>query len=108
MNCATFMIIIMIFVNYVPKGKRILPLIWIYKNKINSAGVVIKHKARTVAQGFRQLSLDQLKKSVTLQIKLNKNSKFQNANQLIIYQELKLKRTISIIQFLKNILLTSF
>jgi len=48
----------MIFVNYVPKGKRILPLIWIYKNKINSAGVVIKHKARTVAQGFRQLSLD--------------------------------------------------
>jgi len=40
---------IMIFVKHVPKGKRILPLIWIYTNKINSAGVVIKHKARIVA-----------------------------------------------------------
>jgi len=45
----------MIFVKHVPKGKRILPLIWIYTNKINSAGVVIKHKARIVAHGFRQL-----------------------------------------------------
>ena len=46
---------IMIFVKHVPKGKRILTLIWIYTNKINRAGIVIKHKVRIVAQGFRQL-----------------------------------------------------
>ncbi|GKD84547.1 retrovirus-related pol polyprotein from transposon TNT 1-94 [Tanacetum coccineum] len=38
----------------VPYGKTIIGTKWIFKNKMDENGVVIKNKARLVAQGFRQ------------------------------------------------------
>ncbi|GJZ30922.1 retrovirus-related pol polyprotein from transposon TNT 1-94, partial [Tanacetum coccineum] len=37
-----------------PYGKTIIGTKWIFKNKMDENGVVIKNKARLVAQGFRQ------------------------------------------------------
>nr|GEW22919.1 reverse transcriptase domain-containing protein [Tanacetum cinerariifolium] len=37
-----------------PYGKTIIGTKWIYKNKMDEGGVVIKNKTRLVAQGFRQ------------------------------------------------------
>lgn len=38
-----------------PKGKKAIPLKFTYKRKRDKHGVVCKHKARIVAQGFRQV-----------------------------------------------------
>ncbi|GKF76215.1 retrovirus-related pol polyprotein from transposon TNT 1-94, partial [Tanacetum coccineum] len=38
----------------VPYGKTIIGTKWIFRNKMDENGVVIKNKARLVAQGFRQ------------------------------------------------------
>ncbi|GKA39740.1 retrovirus-related pol polyprotein from transposon TNT 1-94 [Tanacetum coccineum] len=38
----------------VPYGKKIIKIKWIFKNKMDKSGVVIKNKARLVAQGFSQ------------------------------------------------------
>ncbi|GKF00563.1 putative ribonuclease H-like domain-containing protein, partial [Tanacetum coccineum] len=39
---------------YLPKGKRPIGLKWIFKNKTDERGIVIKNKARLVAQGHTQ------------------------------------------------------
>ncbi|GKD59690.1 putative ribonuclease H-like domain-containing protein, partial [Tanacetum coccineum] len=37
-----------------PKGKRAIGTKWVYRNKKNERGIVIKNKARLVAQGYTQ------------------------------------------------------
>ena len=39
----------------VPDGVHLIGSKWVYKRKMNSAGIVIKFKARVVAQGFTQV-----------------------------------------------------
>ncbi|KAJ0622951.1 putative RNA-directed DNA polymerase [Helianthus annuus] len=38
-----------------PKGKRKLGTRWVFRNKQDSAGVIVRNKARLVVQGFRQI-----------------------------------------------------
>jgi len=40
------------------KGRQILGCKWVYKSKTNKFGQIIRHRARLVAQGFRQREYD--------------------------------------------------
>ncbi|GJZ03502.1 putative ribonuclease H-like domain-containing protein [Tanacetum coccineum] len=42
------------FVEYLPYGKKAIGTKWVYKNKKDERGVVVRNKARLVAQGHRQ------------------------------------------------------
>ncbi|GJV86972.1 putative ribonuclease H-like domain-containing protein, partial [Tanacetum coccineum] len=42
------------FQNYLPNGKRAIGTKWVYKNKKDKRGIVIKNKARLVKQGYTQ------------------------------------------------------
>ena len=37
-----------------PKGQRTIGTKWVYRNKKNETGIMIKNKARLVAQGYTQ------------------------------------------------------
>ncbi|GKD87008.1 retrovirus-related pol polyprotein from transposon TNT 1-94, partial [Tanacetum coccineum] len=37
-----------------PNGKRVIGTKWVYRNKKDERGIVIKNKARLVAQGYTQ------------------------------------------------------
>nr|GEZ35830.1 retrovirus-related Pol polyprotein from transposon TNT 1-94 [Tanacetum cinerariifolium] len=41
-------------INYLPKGKRAIGSKWVYRNKKDERGIVIRNKARLVAQGHTQ------------------------------------------------------
>lgn len=40
---------------HVPEGVNLVGSKWVFRRKINSAGIVVKYKARVVAQGFTQV-----------------------------------------------------
>ena len=37
-----------------PKGKKVVGTKWVFKNKLDEAGKVVKNKARLVAKGYSQ------------------------------------------------------
>ncbi|GKG00324.1 putative ribonuclease H-like domain-containing protein, partial [Tanacetum coccineum] len=37
-----------------PEGKRVIGTKWVFRNKRDERGTIIKNKARLVAQGYRQ------------------------------------------------------
>jgi len=38
-----------------PKGKSVVGTKWVFKNKVNDSGVVVRNKARLVAKGYNQI-----------------------------------------------------
>ncbi|KAI0498583.1 hypothetical protein KFK09_019471 [Dendrobium nobile] len=38
-----------------PKGQSIVGTKWVFKNKVNDSGVVVRNKARLVAKGYNQI-----------------------------------------------------
>ncbi|KAK8924071.1 hypothetical protein KSP39_PZI019262 [Platanthera zijinensis] len=37
-----------------PRGRNIIGTKWIYRNKLDESGIIVKNKARLVAKGYRQ------------------------------------------------------
>ncbi|PKU74655.1 putative mitochondrial protein [Dendrobium catenatum] len=38
-----------------PKGQSVVGTKWVFKNKVNDSGVVVRNKARLVAKGYNQI-----------------------------------------------------
>lgn len=49
-----------------PPGKNLIGCTWVFKLKLHLSGVIARHKARLVAQGFSNLALISMRLSVQL------------------------------------------
>ena len=58
----------------VARGRQILGCKWVYKRKVNEFGQVYRHRARLVAQGFRQKAFDSYQPDETYSPVVHKDS----------------------------------